>query len=387
MRNKIISKAMICLLFIFYSECFSQNIVILVIDGARYTETFGSEGKYLHNIWEYLKPLGTIYTNYYNDGYTLTIPGCSSILSGSWQFLANDGTQRPYKPLLFEYLRKQKNIPADKIYVITGKTKLDVLSYSTDPDYGENYKATYLGKGSDDYAVITNLDSIMFREHPQFIFVDFPSVDVQGHAGNYDKYLSFISIDDYIIWQLWSKMQMDPFYAGNTIFIVTNDHGRHDDYHGGFRDHGDGCEGCRHIMLLAIGGPFKKDFINNDLHYQTEIVPTLCQFLSINMQDSNGNNLNSINEIANVEKNFLGNNYPNPFNQFTNIRFVFNSSEKAIISIYNTIGQKLLEFDLGILGKGEHIFNMDTKVLPSGIYCLQLKTSINSYYKKIILVK
>ncbi len=35
--------------------------------------------------------------------------------------------------------------------------------------------------------------------------------------------------------------------------FVINDHGRHDDAHGGFSGHGDTCFGCRHVMLLAIG--------------------------------------------------------------------------------------------------------------------------------------
>ena len=116
---------------------------IAVIDGARYSETYGDVNhQYIPNIWNKLKPQGTIYTSFYNNGGTYTVPGHSSIITGTWQDLPNDGSERPNQPTLFEYYRKQYNSAQSKNYVILGKDKLDVLAYSTNPDYGNDFKAS-----------------------------------------------------------------------------------------------------------------------------------------------------------------------------------------------------------------------------------------------------
>jgi hypothetical protein len=87
----------------------TQYVHIVVIDGARYSETFGdSTHQYIPIIWNKLRHLGTFYTNYYNDSLTITVPGHSTIISGVYHVLPNDGTLRLNTPTLFEYLRKEK---------------------------------------------------------------------------------------------------------------------------------------------------------------------------------------------------------------------------------------------------------------------------------------
>ena len=40
------------------------------------------------------------------EGKTETNPGHTSILTGTWQQIANDGSERPTKPTVFEYIQK-----------------------------------------------------------------------------------------------------------------------------------------------------------------------------------------------------------------------------------------------------------------------------------------
>ena len=70
--------------------------------------------------------------------------------------------------------------------------------------------------------------------------------------------------------------------------FVTNDHGRHDDAHGGFTNHGDDCEGCEHIMLLAIGRNVTAGVENSDLHYQIDIAPTVGDLLGFSTPEAVG---------------------------------------------------------------------------------------------------
>jgi hypothetical protein len=102
---KYISMGIIAALF-FLSRAFSQNVIIVVLDGIRYTETFGTESTYIRNMWTQLKPAGTIFTNYRNDGETVTVPGHATIETGTWQTVDNHGFEHPTMPTIFEYFRK-----------------------------------------------------------------------------------------------------------------------------------------------------------------------------------------------------------------------------------------------------------------------------------------
>src|SRR5512136_1492733 len=80
----------------------TRSVFIMVIDGSRYTETFGDPThQYIPRIWNQLRPLAAIYTKCYNNGYTETCPGHSTILTGAYQYITNDVLQRPRQPTVF----------------------------------------------------------------------------------------------------------------------------------------------------------------------------------------------------------------------------------------------------------------------------------------------
>jgi hypothetical protein len=98
--------AFILLLCVYFLSLYSQNVIIVVIDGARYSETFGADSLYMPRIWSQLRPLATIWTNFYNDSLTKTDPGHATIATGVWQKIDNKGIDRPEQPTVFEYFRK-----------------------------------------------------------------------------------------------------------------------------------------------------------------------------------------------------------------------------------------------------------------------------------------
>ena len=288
-------KILVLLLILATNFLLAQNVIIVVIDGARYSETFGGGNTYIPHMYDDLRPAGYLYTNFRiaDEGKTETNPGHGTILSGTWQQIANDGSQRPTKPTLFEYFRKQLGSSLTGNYIIGGKAKLGILSYSIDPGYGSSYGATAICADIYDIAVYNNLIAVMDTISPNLILVSFSDTDRQGHGGVFTNYVNALTNADNLVYQLWQHIQAGDYgyTPTNTTLFVTNDHGRHDDAHGGFQNHGDDCEGCEHIMLLAIGKNVTPGVENSDPHFQIDIAPTVGDLLNFNTPQAIGTSL------------------------------------------------------------------------------------------------
>ena len=288
MQEKLITLFLILSNFIV-----AQNVIIVVIDGARYSETFGGGNTYIPHMIDDMSPNGYLYTNFRiaDTGKTETNPGHATILSGTWQQIANDGSQRPTNPTVFEYIRKEDENPQSDCYVVTGKSKLDILTYSTFSTYGSAYSGTWVGDDSrDDELTYSKAISVMQNFQPKILLIHFAGVDVAGHSGNWSNYLTAITKADSLVYQLWQYIQAGDYgyNTSNTTLFITNDHGRHDDLHGGFTNHGDNCEGCEHIMLLAIGRNVLPGAVNSDLHYQIDLAPTVGDLLGFSTSHAIG---------------------------------------------------------------------------------------------------
>jgi hypothetical protein len=280
-----------------------QYVIIVVVDGGRYTETFGSGADYMPNIWNLLKPAGTIYTNFYigNGQPTTSMAGHSAILTGRWDNIVNDGTDFPTNPTLFEYFRKHTGAPITEAYLIGGKSKHTALRYSDHSDYGPDYQASAIAGFNNDQDTYNQLISVIDTYHPKLILVNFAQVDQIGHTNNWPGYLAALTQVDNLILQLWNKIQSDNFYKNNTTLFVLNDHGRHDDSHGGFQNHGDNCDGCRHIMLLAIGKNVNAGSIISDAKEQIDIAKTVGELMNFPTPSALGSSLYSGNNPLPVE--------------------------------------------------------------------------------------
>jgi hypothetical protein len=276
-RNILAAISVLCLtLFVCTSSPSPQSVFLIVIDGARYSETFGAEDKYIPHMWNTLRPQGTIYSHFYNDGTTETNSGHASLATGTWQHLVNDGSEYPNQPTVFEYYRKYTSAPESTCFVIAGKKKLHILAHSSDA----NYRASFRTSASfDDLDTWEQVLEVIDRYHPRLVVVGFPEVDIKGHDGDWNGYIRALRQVDSLIAVLWEKIQSDPVYKNTTTMFVTNDHGRHTDVTQGFKDHGDSCEGCRHIMLLAVGPDFAPNTVVPDTTFQIDIAPTIGAIL------------------------------------------------------------------------------------------------------------
>jgi hypothetical protein len=257
----------------------SQNVVIIVVDGARYSETFGADSLNIPHLWTQLRPLGTIWTKFRNNGITKTDPGHASIVTGTWQNIDNKGVNRPTQPTMFEYFRKACGESETATALVVGKHKLDILSYSTHTDYGKIYTA-FTSIDTDDISTAQSFKTLLKQNHPRLALVNLPDTDAGGHSGDWIQYISALHTADSLVYDIWETLKADSFYRDNTTLFITNDHGRHDNIHGGFENHGDECEGCRHIMLLAIGREFSANSVVVKPRTQCDILPTAGELLS-----------------------------------------------------------------------------------------------------------
>lgn len=270
----------------------TRKVVVVIIDGVRYTEGFGDTAHtYVPRMWE-LAQEGAIIEPFLNDGYTYTSRAIPAIWCGSWtemyQFSDPDcgGDQNSYSrsPTVFEYFRKQQLQPEEQcIYVL--KDVGCPWKASFDPDYGPEYWPMYHSEGSTDLAVWSQARVVLDTYEPTFMMLYLAEVDNAGHSGNWAYYTSAIATADRIVGELWEYLQAHPAYAGRTTLLVTNDHGRHTfDWTG----HGCSCAGCRTIQLLALGPDIVPGLVSNLPRTLRDITPTVGELLGFVAEDATG---------------------------------------------------------------------------------------------------
>jgi hypothetical protein len=83
----------------------------------------------------------------------------------------------------------------------------------------------------------------------------------------------------------------------------------------------------------------------------------------------------------------LAQNFPNPFNPATTIRFALPQPAKVKLAIYNLRGELVHTLAEGELPAGFHARTFDTTGLASGIYFYQLQAGDFTATRKMVLAK
>jgi len=287
--------------------CFAaitNHVVILVMDGARYSETWGDPTHTnIPGIATNLAPQGAVLTDFYTDitsavagGETSTNPGHATLVCGAYQSILNDGSQLPYEPTLFQYYREQNAAPSSSVWVVTSKDKLVILTNSSKPGWNGLFRPSFncgvngIGGGGYRADSLTHLlaRAALTNDHPAVMLINYKGPDAMGHANNWSGYLAAIKEVDGYAADLWAAIQADPVMKDTTTLFITNDHGRHDNAHGGFINHGDSCEGCRHLLCVVVGPRFKTNQISGTRRTQPDIGATAADVLSVSMPTATG---------------------------------------------------------------------------------------------------
>ncbi len=83
----------------------------------------------------------------------------------------------------------------------------------------------------------------------------------------------------------------------------------------------------------------------------------------------------------------LSQNFPNPFNPTTTIRYVIPKAGKVQLVLYNILGQKVLEIVNKKQTAGLHEVRIDASRLASGVYLYRLKTGTHVAVRKMVILK
>jgi hypothetical protein len=277
------------------TEYKTENVIIIVIDGPRYSETWGDS--HLSHIpgMKKLSETGVFFSSFYNKGATNTVAGYTSITTGNNQEINDLGLEIPDFPSFFQYWNKEYAGIYPVSRLIVSKFKLSVLSDCIDSIFSGIYMPSIdcgdgTGTGYRDDSITFELAlKVLADEHPRLALIGFGEPDISAHQNNWSKYIAGIESTDRYVSRIWDFIEGDLRYKGKTSLFITNDHGRHlDGIADGFISHGDTCLGCRHISLLALGPDFNKgENINKDKDL-TDIPATIAEILKFPMPTGHG---------------------------------------------------------------------------------------------------
>lgn len=87
------------------------------------------------------------------------------------------------------------------------------------------------------------------------------------------------------------------------------------------------------------------------------------------------------------EKYNLAQNYPNPFNPVTTINFSIPEASYVSLSVYNILGEKVMEPVSEFYNPGNYNIQLNASKLPSGLYIYTMKAGSHVITKKMMLLK
>ncbi|MFZ1322377.1 MAG: SBBP repeat-containing protein [Ignavibacteria bacterium] len=93
---------------------------------------------------------------------------------------------------------------------------------------------------------------------------------------------------------------------------------------------------------------------------------------------------NDFNSIQGFE---LFQNFPNPFNPVTKIKFALPENSFVTIKVYNVLGKEVMSLVNEYKDKGDHFINFDATGFPSGIYFYKLLAGSYIAQKQMLLIK
>ena len=100
----------------------------------------------------------------------------------------------------------------------------------------------------------------------------------------------------------------------------------------------------------------------------------------------------SLNGIANIPTLLpteyrLDQNFPNPFNPATTIRYAIPEQTKVTLKVYSILGKEIQSIDQGEKEAGEYSLRFDGSNLPSGIYHYRLLTESKTLMRTMVIIK
>ena len=201
-------------------------------------------------------------------------PGYAELLLGVAHddtIKSNDPLRVPFKTVL-EHVRGELRLPRDAVAAFTswdvfsaivehregmirvnaGYTPYDTpdAAVRRDSDLQFATPTPWNSVRHDAYTMRFALDHLA-RHRPRVLYLALGETDDWAHDGRYDRVLEAYARTDQYLAQLWTWLQSQPEYAGQTSLLITTDHGRgrtRDDW----RHHGEKYAGSGETWMAFI---------------------------------------------------------------------------------------------------------------------------------------
>lgn len=281
-----------------------RNVVLMMLDGVRWQEFFGTPDAALCAAPEYhgaqecmrsteklfafthaqVAPHGFVWgapgsgtTATVANPASLSLPGYQSIFAGVATDCMDNACPRVGVETLGERLVRETGIPRDRVVTVASWEKIPFAVEHTEGATTVNAGfAPFADAAELDPASRRELDTInarqvvdrppwggargdgwtmahalrYLRDHrPRFMFLSLNDADEWGHRGEYGRYLATLRTYDDWIRRVLTAFDASGGYGRATTLIVTTDHGRGEGPR--WRDHG-GVEGDRPIWMVVV---------------------------------------------------------------------------------------------------------------------------------------
>ena len=330
-------------------------VVVTFGGGARDQETFAPQGQVnIPHMMGELIPQSSFFTQVTNHGILGHYVATASLATGVYETLNNFSAVPPDHPTIFEYFRKDLARPASDAWVVAPSNGFNRIGESESRGFGpgfgarvvlpkhllgaasagsktgsktdynhllhDNYEtplyAPQLAGGDfeleqlervlklsvDDFTAhartLSSPDELslyiarrlMREQSPSLLWITMHDIDV-AHSGAFSLYIDAIRRTDRLCAELWSTIQQEPEYAGNTTLLILPDFGRdadEDSGGNGFQHHRTGDPASRTTWMMALGAGVRPGVVFDSPLQSIDIVPSIGAMMGFKAAQSQG---------------------------------------------------------------------------------------------------
>jgi Type I phosphodiesterase / nucleotide pyrophosphatase len=208
------------------------------------------------------------------NAHWFSYPGYSEMLVGRAHddvIKSNDPVRNPF-PTVLEFARSHGGLTRDQVAVFASWSVFNAIAEHTEGAIAINAGFEPYQSGDHDVMRLNNaqfetptawetvrhdfytwrfaLDHLT-RHRPRVLYIAFGETDDWAHDGRYDRVLEAFTRTDRYLQELWTWLQSQPDYRGNTSILLTTDHGR-GHTPADWRDHGKNVAGAGETWMAFV---------------------------------------------------------------------------------------------------------------------------------------